>query len=163
MVKAGVCKTPIHGFESHRRLFLRCCPRFGAYGGGESAEVAELADARDLKSLGLKVHAGSSPALGTFSDSILSPPGFEGKRWGRYNPLPYRSNRKVTISLMVKSRDRIKDRMASSPMLTMACTDNAPRSRQRSTKDLISTDPIPERWYSGSTPMSSMMAWKRSL
>ena len=42
MVKAEVCKTSIHRFDSDRRL-----SRFSL-----SAGVAELVDARDLKSLG---------------------------------------------------------------------------------------------------------------
>gem|GEM_PF-2528934 len=53
MAKGAVCKIVIHRFESGRRLsFL-------------SAEVAELVDARDLKSLVGFLHAGSSPAFGT--------------------------------------------------------------------------------------------------
>ena len=51
MAKATVCKTVIHRFKSGRRL--KC------------AGVAELVDARDLKSLGLLARAGSIPALGT--------------------------------------------------------------------------------------------------
>ncbi len=51
MAKGEVCKTFIRRFESGRHLMF--------------AEVAELADARDLKSLGDILRAGSSPAFGT--------------------------------------------------------------------------------------------------
>ena len=51
MAKGEVCKTFIRRFESGRHL------RF--------AEVAELADARDLKSLGEYLRTGSSPVFGT--------------------------------------------------------------------------------------------------
>ena len=51
MAKGEVCKTFIRRFESGRHLLF--------------AEVAELADARDLKSLGDYLRAGSSPAFGT--------------------------------------------------------------------------------------------------
>ncbi len=55
MDKAGVCKTPIHRFESGRRLQF------------VNAGVAELADAADLKSAGA-ILVGSSPALGTIRE-----------------------------------------------------------------------------------------------
>ncbi len=50
--KGRVCKTLIQRFESARRLCV--------------AQVVEMVDTRDLKSLGLFVRAGSSPALGTY-------------------------------------------------------------------------------------------------
>ncbi len=52
MAKGSVCKTAIHRFNSDRRLHF-------------FAQVVELVDTRDLKSLGLTSRAGSSPALGT--------------------------------------------------------------------------------------------------
>ena len=55
MVKGEVCKTFMRRFESDRRLKKDLF----------YAEVVELVDTRDLKSLGRLDRAGSSPALGT--------------------------------------------------------------------------------------------------
>ncbi len=46
----------------------------GVDGIGPQAEMAELADARDLKSLGPKARPGSIPGLGTNCDKNLSVP-----------------------------------------------------------------------------------------
>ena len=46
VVKAAVCKTAIHRFESGRRLQMFGC---------DSAGVAELADAADLKYLASEI------------------------------------------------------------------------------------------------------------
>ena len=48
--KGAVCKTVMHGCNSHRRLH---------------AEMLELADNMDLKSIGPKARVGSNPTLGT--------------------------------------------------------------------------------------------------
>ena len=91
MAKAEVCKTSIHRFKSDRRLVQEpkanskrqkettCClfflfAVFFLLFSCATAGVAELVDARDLKSLGCAIgRAGSSPALGTVSPSRKLP------------------------------------------------------------------------------------------
>ena len=60
MAKGAVCKTVMHRFKSGRRLGFEQFFQIVHF-----AEVAEMVDARDLKSLDPLDRAGSIPAFGT--------------------------------------------------------------------------------------------------
>ena len=62
---AAVCKTAMRGFDSRPGLTRIVLSFELIVYSGTYAEVVELVDTRDLKSLGHCGRAGSNPALGT--------------------------------------------------------------------------------------------------